>query len=92
MFTLGISAGALLSAMVLPILVVTSIANASSSGSTIVSGVAIQQILPATTLAIPTTLPLVLAVLLLVGLIAQILMVCVVVRTSPSQSLRLNGD
>jgi len=92
MFGLGISAGVLLSALVLPVLVVTSIATTTSFGTTVSSGVSLQQVLPSLTIVIPSTLGLVLGLLLLTGLLAQGLMVYSVVRASPGQTLRLNVD
>jgi ABC-type lipoprotein release transport system permease subunit len=92
MFGLGISAGVLLSALVLPVLVVTSIATTTAFGTTVSSGVSLQQVLPSLTIVIPSTLGLVLGLLLLTGLVAQGLMVRSVVRASPGQTLRLNVD
>ncbi|HLI70422.1 MAG TPA: FtsX-like permease family protein [Ktedonobacteraceae bacterium] len=92
MFGLGILAGVLLSAMVLPILVVTSIANASTSGSAISSGVSLQQILPSIRVVIPPTLGVALAALALVCIAALGTMVRTIIRPSVSQILRLNAD
>ena len=92
MLGLGILAGVLLSAMVLPILIVTSIANADTVGSTVSSGVSIQQILPSIRIVIPSTLGIVLALLLMVCLIVQGMMVRAIIRPSLGESLRLNTD
>jgi hypothetical protein len=92
MFVLGLSAGVLLSAMVVPVLMITSIATINANGITFTSGLPFAQVFPSLTLALPTTLPLVLGGLLLVGVVAQALVVQVIVRESLGQSLRTSND
>jgi ABC-type antimicrobial peptide transport system permease subunit len=92
MFGLGIFAGVLLSAMVLPILVVTSIANVDASGTAISSGVPLQEILPSIRVVIPPTLGMVLALLVIICLAALGVMVRTIIRPTVAQTLRLNAD
>lgn len=92
MFVLGILAGVVLSVMVLPVLVVTSIATVDASGTTVSSGVALQQILPSVSVFIPPTLGVVLALLVVICLAALGMMVHTILRPALSQTLRLNAD
>lgn len=92
MLGMGILAGILLSAMVLPVLIVTSIATVDVTGITISSGVSIQQILPSSRVIIPPLLGVVLALLVITCLTVLGMMVRTILRPSLSQTLRLNTD
>ena len=91
MLVLGIVAGIILSAMVLPSLVQSSIVVTSSDG-TISSNPALQGSLPALQMIIPPTLLIVLGLLIIFCALALSLMVRLVSRPSLSQVLRLNSD
>lgn len=91
MLILGVLYGILLSAMVLPSLILTSIAMAGGSGSAI-STQSFQSDLPAMQIVIPPLLILVLGLLILTCFLTLGLMARVVSRPSLSQILRLNAD
>ena len=88
---LGILFGILLSALVLPALIFTSVASGVSNGTTSGEFYAIQNV-PPIQLIIPTSLILALVVLVIICILAIAIMVRVVSRPSLSQSLRLNED
>jgi ABC-type antimicrobial peptide transport system permease subunit len=83
---LGVIFGLLLATTVIPSLTFTDLTNNASSNI-----YALQSALP-TSVVIPSTLPLALIVLAIIYIVALLFMVRTVMRTSLSQSLRLNED
>ncbi len=92
MFGLGLLAGALLSLMVLPALVLTDVASIGGSTSSPTSGAAFLQDLPALQVILPASLSIVLGLLLGISIFALVMMIVMVSRPSVSQTLRLNVD
>ncbi|HZR39709.1 MAG TPA: FtsX-like permease family protein [Ktedonobacteraceae bacterium] len=92
MLALGIFSGVLLATMVIPALIVTSIASADTQGITLSSGAAIQQVLPPDQIIVPLSLGIIFGILILICILALSTMVRTVSRPSMGQALRLNAD
>lgn len=89
---LGLIFGALLSALVVPVLIFTNVATSGGTGNVSSGDFYLLQRVPPTQIVLPPTLGLVLGVLIAICILALTMMVRIVSQPSISQTLRLNED
>src|SRR5712692_3360027 len=88
----GIIFGAILSAIVIPTLVITSVASNAVNSDISSGGLYVAQMIPPIQIIVPTSLGVVLGVLTFICIVALAIMVRSVSRPAISQVLRLNED